>query len=192
MILPLVTESSTQEVNRSFNLISESTSFVKISSNTVYVTAIQPPVNPSNELVAMAAYLLTISSPTRDISNLITDDSLRSVRYIGERQSIGVPHSAPGGTFATLLPSSADPATSAVNTEPMRTTPVAPPENGDGAQDQTTTSPGRVSNVRTPEDGENTESDTEFLRKIFFPSESLSEIPQPETTPTLGEIKYRY
>ena len=122
--------------------MSESTSFVKILSNTVFIAAIRPPVNPSNDLAAMAAYLLTISAPSRDISNLITDDNLRSVRYIGEHQSIGVPRSASGGAFAPLLLGLETLTAGADGTDPSRTTLIDPPESNIGVQDQTTTSPG--------------------------------------------------
>lgn len=131
----------------------------------------------------MVSYIYTISSRTHDITNLITDDRLMSLGYIGERQSIGVPHSTLGGVLVTMPPPSTAAPTSDVGAGPSQATAAAPPESGDEAQERATNFEGRAGRDKTPEDGDDTESNRGFEQDIFLERETLQDTSSSATVP---------
>ena len=147
-----------------------------ISSNTIFITAIHPPVEASDDLAAMAAYLLTISAPSRDISNLITDDNLRSARYIGEHQSIGVPRGASGVVFVSSQ-SGLESSTAGVdNADPLQASLINPPEGTTGVSSRAVSPSGGDSDLQVA--GKTLQDFSEMI--VTAPPSTVGHAPEPQ------------
>lgn len=128
----------------------------------------------------------TINPRTRDISNLTTENRLKSLRYIRLYQSIGILCIALGGTHAVVPPPQIVLPTGGVGVGPSQPTTVAPTERGDGIQEQVVSPSGGASRSKSPKDGDETESERGFEQNILFEQETLPNTPPSGAVPALG------
>lgn len=130
----------------------------------------------------------TINPRTRDISNLITDNRMKSLRYIRLHQYIGIPRIAPGGTHAAVLPPQIVPPMGDAGVGPSQPMTVAPTEEGDGIEEQVVSPSGEADRCKSPKDGDEVESERGFEQNIHFEQETLPDTP-PSRTVSASEKK---